>query len=318
MSIELRVPFIPETTLRKHQVFEAADSRFRSAARLRQALWREQNGWPIGGYTTAQGKRRTIGNCVSAKAAQAGANFILPEIAQLVRRELAYREDGALFDEARLVANLLSSTPVLFNSLGPLKLDLKLATRVFRRLLPGFVQRVTDIQFEHAPDRGSPRFLADYTAFDALVKCKTPAGADGFIAIEVKYSEGMNEPEARLRARYDQVSSACGLFKDGTSEALRANPLQQLWRQHMLAQMMVNERLYPMGRYVLIAPILNSRVARAVNLYRDHLVDAADKVPFVDFSLEAVLTALKEAGAAEIAAVLNERYCDFSSLHALI
>lgn len=88
MSIEQfgRVPFVPEGILRKHQVFEPADSRFRSAARLRQALWREQNGWPIGGYVTAEGKRRVLGNCVNPKAARAGANFVLPEIARLARR----------------------------------------------------------------------------------------------------------------------------------------------------------------------------------------------------------------------------------------
>ena len=320
MSIEQfgRVPFVPEEILRKHQVFEPADSRFRSAARLRQALWREQNGWPIGGYSTAEGKRRVIGNCVNGKAARAGANFLLPEIARLVRRELAYRESGALYDEARLGANLLSSTPVLFNVFGLLKLDLHLATRVFRRLLPNFVKRVTEIQFEHAPDRGNPRFLADYTAFDLIAKCRTPEGENGFVAIEVKYSEGMMEPEARMRPRYDELSSSCGLFKDGASQALRANPLQQLWRQHMLAQVMVDERLYSTGCFVIVAPRLNERVVRAVRLYRAHLTETPGKVPFADLSLEAVIAALRDSGASDIAKVLYERFCDFSPVDALI
>lgn len=320
MSIEHfgRVPFVPEDVLRKHQVFERADSRFRSAARLRQALWREQNGWPIGGYTTAEGKRRTIGNCVGGKAAHAGANFILPDIAHLVRRELAYREDGALYDVTRLTHNLLSSTPLVFNLFGALKRDNRLATKVFRRLAPGFVQRVTEIHFEHAPERGSPKFLADYTAFDVLAKCVTPAGENAFVAIEIKYTEGLCEPEPRMRPRYDEVSSSCGLFKDGTAPNLRCNPLQQLWRQLMVAHLMVEHGLYAAGRFVLIAPQLNSRVGRAARLFTDELTGDPGKVAFDAVSLEAVIDAVKNAGAPDIAKVLFERYCDFSPVDNLI
>jgi hypothetical protein len=313
-----RVPFVPEKTLRKHQVYEAADGRFRSAARLRQALWREKNGWPIGGYTTAEGKRRAMGNCVSGKAARSGANFIAPQIAELVRRELAYREDGALFDEARLTANLLSSTPLLFNLFGPLKLDLRLATRVFRRIAPGFVQRVTEIQFEHAPDRGSPRFLADYSAFDLIAKCVTPAGDKAFVAVELKFSESMNEPEARLRPRYDEVSLNCGLYKDAASPALRGNPLQQPWRLHMLAQLLVDENLYSAGRLLFIAPRLNAQVGRAMRLYRNQLIDAPAKVAFDSVVLETVIDAIGDAGAPQLATTLFERYCDFRPIDALI
>ena len=50
-----RLPLVPERTLRKHTAYEPADNRFRSAARLRQALLREQHGWPIGDYRTAKG-----------------------------------------------------------------------------------------------------------------------------------------------------------------------------------------------------------------------------------------------------------------------
>ena len=42
MSIEVygRVPFIPTKTLRQYKVYDGGDDRFRSAARLRQALFR--------------------------------------------------------------------------------------------------------------------------------------------------------------------------------------------------------------------------------------------------------------------------------------
>ena len=180
-----RVPFVPQKILSKHKAYEGSDNRFRAAARLRQALLREQRGWPIGHYLTAKGTRRKLGNYVAPDPGQA-ANFITPEIARLVRREVAFREDGALIDEARLWRNLLSSAPPVFNILGPLKLDLRLATRVLRSLCPDLVHRVTEVLFEHSPARRHPLFLHDRTAFDAVFKCRTIDGQSGFISVEIK------------------------------------------------------------------------------------------------------------------------------------
>jgi hypothetical protein len=39
-----------------------------------------------------------------------------------------------------------------------------------------------------------------------FVTCRTPEGRQGFIAIEVKYSQAMAEPLATLRPRYDELS----------------------------------------------------------------------------------------------------------------
>jgi hypothetical protein len=145
MSVEHygRVPYLPEGTLRKHKVYEPADTRFRAAARLRQALFREENAWPIGSYRTKKGRCRKLGSYINTSAAQDGANFISPAIAKLVRREVAFREDGALYDEARLQSNLLSSHPATFNILGPMKLDIELATATFQALCPDLVSIAT-------------------------------------------------------------------------------------------------------------------------------------------------------------------------------
>lgn len=45
-----RVPYLSEKVLRDHKVYEQTDDRFRSAARARQALLREQKGWDVGLY----------------------------------------------------------------------------------------------------------------------------------------------------------------------------------------------------------------------------------------------------------------------------
>src|ERR1700730_10394123 len=113
-----QLPLIPANVLQKHCVHEPLDPRFRSAARLLQALWREDRGLPIGSYVNEDGKRRKLGSRISEPAGRAGGNFLTPEIAHTARREAAYREIGALIDAERLATNLLSSMPLTFNLLA--------------------------------------------------------------------------------------------------------------------------------------------------------------------------------------------------------
>jgi hypothetical protein len=310
-----RVPYLSEKALRDHKVYERADDRFRSAVRARQALLREQKGWDIGLYPPTADNQREIGSYLGH--ANPDANFITPEVAQLVRREVAYREDDALIDQERLYRNKVSSHPATFNLFGPLKLDLKLASAVARRLCPDFIRQATAVLFEHSPARRHPAFTADRTAFDVLIKAQTTAGR-GFIAIEVKFTESMAETPARLRRRYDELSTACGLFKDPDHPELRAAPLQQLWRQHMLAAAMVQNGLYNAGRFMVVAPALNRRVWDAIAQFRSHLIQDGAVVAFDAINFESFVTAIRKAGAKETAASLHERYNDWTSLDALI
>lgn len=146
------LPLIPKQVLRQHHVYEPSDTRFRACARLLQALWREDRNLPIGYHVTQDGKRRKLGSRVSYVAGRAGANFLTPAIAALVQREVIYREVGAFIDEQRLRTNLLSSMPLCFNLLGPLKLNLSLAMRVLHLACPTLdILRVSSVRFEHSP-----------------------------------------------------------------------------------------------------------------------------------------------------------------------
>ena len=310
-----RVPFIPEATLRAHHVHEPADDRFRAAARARQALLREARGWPIGLWASDTDHAREMGSYLSPE--HDGANFITPEIAALARREVAWREDDALIDTDRLYRNMLSSMPATFNLAGPLALNARLATAVLRRLAPGFVRKVEGVLFEHSPARRHPAFTNDRSAFDAVFKVTTTAGEHGFIAAEVKFTESMCEQPARLRPRYDELSALSDLFVDPNHPDLRAAPLQQLWRQHLLAFAMVHNGLYSAGRYVLIAPTLNRAVQEAVALYRTHLLPGGI-VPFDVISFEQLIDAIRRSGGRDVAQLLHDRYVDFSDVDALI
>ncbi len=313
-----RLPLIPEGILRQYKVHEPNDTRFRAAARLLQALWRHKRDIPMGSYVNGEGRKRPLGSRLSTLAATSGANFLDPELRRLTVRELAYREPGALIDEHRVWSNMLSSMPLTFNLFGALKLNPNLANKVCRTLWPDICNEVCHIQFEHSPARGDPRFTADGTAFDVFISCRDAAGAKTFIAIEVKYSEAMQEPEARRRERYDELVEACGLYRDPSDRTLLANPIQQLCREHMLAQCLITHRLYDRGVFVCLAPRLNDPAQRACNIYGTRLTAQPDVCAFESLTLEALISTIGDAGEQEFAAALDERYCDFTPVHQLI
>jgi hypothetical protein len=208
-----QLPLIPANVLKKHRVHEPLDTRFRSAARLLQALWREDRGLPIGSYINEDGKRRKLGSRISEAAGRGGGNFLTPEIAHTVRRETAYREIGALIDADRLATNLLSSMPLAFNLLAPWGHALERASSYLVELLPAFTGAAHQLLFEHSPGRGNLKFTADHTAFDALIRYADGQGRNGFVAFEIKYSESMREPMPELKPRHAELSDASGLFR---------------------------------------------------------------------------------------------------------
>jgi hypothetical protein len=101
--------------------------------------------------------------------------------------------------------------------------------------------------------------------------------------LAVKYSESMREPMPELKPRYAELSDVCGLFTDPAAAALRTNPLQQLWREHLLAQSMIANGLYDEGHLVMIAPALKYHIQDAAEAYQAHLYEPEDgKVRFVN------------------------------------
>jgi PD-(D/E)XK nuclease superfamily protein len=60
-----QLPLSPANILKKRLVHEPLDPPFRSAARLLQALWREDRDLPIGSYVNEDGKRRKLGSRIS-------------------------------------------------------------------------------------------------------------------------------------------------------------------------------------------------------------------------------------------------------------
>jgi hypothetical protein len=317
-----RMPLLPPDLLKQRHCFISTDTRFRAAARFLQSLWRDDAQIPIGMELLPAGDKPTrikLGSRLHFKAARSGLNFVAPEVYQLVRRELILREEGAMIDVDRLFANAHSSMPLCFNLFGPTALNLEMATAVWRRLLPGFVQTVQQIGFEHSPGRGDTRFLGDGTAFDAVIRVINPGGNPATVFIELKYSEGMTGPAAAHGPRHDTAARQVRFYHDPESAALRSTALEQLWREHMLAQLTVDNGVADRAVFVAIGPRLNRRVAAAFRKYAELLADkeAEDelRVEFQPMTLEAVIEAIAETKAINLAQKLWFRYLDFPRVY---
>ncbi|TXN77958.1 hypothetical protein [Methylobacterium sp. WL8] len=321
-------PFLSDAVRRQHAAFITGDTRFASVARLLASLWRVEQNLPASihveqGSGGKAGKTRKLraGWRLRREDALAGRTFLTPEIAAYVRRVLILREPGAMWDEAKILGHLLSSQGLALNLFAPMALDLELATRVWSRLLPNFVLSVTHLKFETSPGRGDDRYLHDGTAWDIQLDVITPDGELAFIAIELKFIEQMIGPSASVRPHYGEVARASGLYCSPDDPLLYRPGIEQLRREHTLAQLMVDQGHASRGLFVLTGPSLNLRVAASAKVYADTLVAplgaTPDRVGFVHLTLETILDALAHAGAADHARAVHARYLDFERVAAV-
>lgn len=292
-----------EELLRSHHVFVKSDNPFQRTVRLRQALWREKQGYPVGLHRGVPlGTRLQMPD-----AKQQLWNYLTTNIREVFRAEVlgARRGDGKLFGEPRIFDDLLSSQPLCFNLFGELKRDLSLASRVLGRLGTDKIKTVYWIEFEHSPGRRDPRYTADRSAFDVYVEYETVDGKKGFRGIEVKYHEDLNDALAPHRERYDQVALGMGCFHASRLADLRLKPINQLWRDHMLAGSMILADGWKEGMFVVLYPAENTHAAAAIRKYQACLADAST---FASWTLESFVSALEAADAGSWVQELSGRY----------
>lgn len=295
---------IDDEDLVRHDVFVASDNAWQRKARLLQARWREREALAVGLH-----RGRPLGSRLAMPFAKAGlASFMTATTREVVRAEVfdPRKSAGKVYEEPRLYDNLLTSQALCFNLFAELQRDLGLAARAVGRLLNRPKLVVTAIEFEHSPGRSDPRFTADRSAFDVFVAYDS-GGDRGFVGIEVKYAESLNDKVARYRGRYDEVAQAMGCFVPDRLTRLRRQPLEQFWRNHLLAGSMLLDPMlgFRHGTFVVLYPLGNAIVSRAVEEYGACLAGSST---FASWSLESVLDVLQqEAGGFWVRAV-RDRY----------
>jgi hypothetical protein len=247
------------------------------------------------------------------------SNYLTDAVRDVIRREVLdpVRCAGKLFGKPRIWNDLLSSQPLCFNLFGELEGDLALASRVMRRMTDGRIDRATAIRFEHSPGRGDAKYTGDRSAFDVFVEYVTSTGVCGFAGIEVKYHEGLNDKPAPHRPRYDELAAAMGCFNGNALGRLRQKPIQQVWRDHLLAGSLLldRERAYGDGFFVFLYPMDNENCSRAVAMYSTCLITRAS---FTPWTLEALIGAIKAEGGGAWVESFADRYLAFDKIERLL
>ena len=260
-----------------------ADNRYQAYYRYLQSLWRETNHIPVK-KDMGQSDNDVYGNYTSDPQ----ANFMTEGIRSLVDHELSPENKGnRLIEETRLRTNLLSSQPLCFNLFGELKLNSDKAVQFFNILYGNYFKSIDKIEFEYNPARRDSRLTGDRSAFDVFVEYTSVVGNKGFIGIEVKYSETLNEgansvnnilnkqfcnePRTR-RDRYRELSQ--DLFAETSYSELEQLPAFQIWRDHLLAVSMCKafSEKYDEGLFLFLAPYSNEMCRKGVERYKDLLL----------------------------------------------
>ncbi len=299
---------------KKYYVLEGVDkSDFQRRARILQSIWRTEQGYDVGVHSDRKGKRLLGSRLVMPWAEETLANYLTDTIREVVRKEVMDRQKsrGKLFARPRIFNDLLSSQPLCFNLFGELQQDLTLATAVFETLTFGRVGEVSGIEFEYSPGRGDARYTGDNSAFDVYVTFRTAQGVRGFIGIEVKYHENLQGKAAQHRPRYEDVAKVMSCFKRNKLVQLKAQPLQQIWRNHLLAGSLRHADNFDDGFFVFLYPKDNQYCANAVRDYRDCL---SNFDTFTDWTLEYVSMAIKRRTQAKWIDSFIDRYLDFDKL----
>lgn len=292
---------------RRHAAYYPEDAPgFQRAARTLQSIWRQRMNLPMGNQYGSE--------LQEAPAMEHLSNYLTPGIRKVVADELHLAAaSGKLYGKPRIYTNLLSSQPLCFNLFGELKLDPGLATRVLNGLYPGRIAKVTGIQFEYSPERSSQRFTDDRSAFDVFVDYDAADGGRGFLGIEVKYHEDLTDKVATHRDRYDEVARMMNCFSAEGLPALQKAPLQQLWRDHLLAGSMLNDKElgYTEGMFVVMYPAANTPCRRAVRAYRRCLLSDST---FDSCTLDEMVGVLSLATSSAWVGEFHDRYLDFRGL----
>ncbi len=293
--------------------FEKVDgSGFRRKARVLQAMWREEMGYPMGWREGRSGRIPMGSRLEMPWARETLANFLTETIRNTVRAEVLdpNASRAKLFAKPRLFNDLLSSQPLCFNLFGELKHDLALASAVIAGLTSGRFAKVTGIEFEYSPGPGDPRYLGDHSAFDVFLRCVDSDGEPGFVGIEVKYHENLKGAASGHKARYDEVADLMGCFAEDRS-ALRSSPLQQIWRDHLLAGITRIEGGYRDGMFVVLYPEQNPHVSNAVAEYARRLTDQNS---FAAWTMEDFVAALRRHSTAAWIDAFDDRYLRFEKV----
>ena len=224
------------------------------------------------------------GNMLPAEHGASGANFLTPEIFQVVQQRLALGKDRV--EPFRLLHNMLSSQPMCFNLFGQLVRDHDLARQLMEPMV-GQLTRVDEVRIEYHPEPAS-EYLDDRTSFDAFIAYTRPDGRRGFVGIETKLTEPFSQRRVD-KPSYRRWMTGDAPWTDEAHDKVAGISHNQLWRDHLLAVALVARpgSIFDEGYLMLVRHPGDTQCEQIVAGYRGLL--RKDDRSFIDVPLDRLL-----------------------------
>lgn len=285
-------------------------SEFSAKARLLQSIWREEKGFDFENY----------GNFLKVNFAKnSDKNFLTKTIFEIVKFEVENaKKHGKVISEPRIWSNLLSSQPLAFNLFGELKQNNLLATKIFKDIyLSHDIEYITKIEFEYSPGRRDLKYTGDSSAFDVFIEYKTSSGQLSFFGIEVKYAEHLKDKPSTHKIRYEEISNDSKFFDMSQLENLKAKPIQQIWRDHLLTlSMFISNKDYYRGDFIYLYPSGNKECVKAITKYKETFLPDKESY-FNPLIIEKFVEVLKKYSSEKWILDFEDRYMNFNKIKQL-
>ncbi len=282
---------------------------FRRSVRYHHAMWREENGYPLGTHRVRPGTPpRLIGSHLDFHfARESGATFLTAKARTAAQARASLVEPHQIFNQQNFWADLLSSEALAVNLFGDLAADLDRADRAVHAWWPATPGRVTEVRFAHSPGRLDPSYSNSRRYFDAMFVLELPDGSSGALAVDVTYREVLDRKGVKPAhlPRFAQIHDRSGAFAPGAVDVLGPSRLSMVWLEHLLLLSMLQHESgrWTWGRYVVVHARANTNVNSATDEYRELLVD---HTTFTSATIEDLLEA--KALPPKTVAALRRRY----------
>lgn len=282
---------------------------FASKARLLQSIWRTEKGFEY--------DEEKLGNYLIEKnAINNGENFLTKKIFELVKNVVNNNSDKKkVIQEPRIWTNLLSSQPMAFNMFGELVENLDLCKKTFEELYPEReINEILRIEFEYSPERKSGKYTNDNSAFDVFIEYMNNRDEKCFFGIEVKYAENLNDKPSSHKNEYEVVADKSMIFRKESIDSLKEKPIQQIWRDHLLAlSMFMKSNDYKIGDFIYLYPSENKNCRIGVEKYKETFKESVESY-FKPLTLEKLVGVVKKYCADNWINEFENRYLNFDKI----
>jgi hypothetical protein len=147
-----------------------------------------------------------------------------------------------------------------------------------------------------------------------FVRFTGPKG-NGFVGIEVKYHENLICKPEEPGKRRPEIAGAMKCFRADVTSGPKEPPLQQIWRDHLLAGVLKDVQKFDDGLFLILYPEQNPHCREAVARYRECL---SDDRSFQSLTLEQLVREIRRHTSGPWVERFFDRYLDFTKIDAAL